>query len=45
MNEERPYLQIPPPSPEDYRLYEEWVRGQKEQQDFEDEERVVVIDL
>ena len=44
MNEDRPYLQIPPPSPEDYRLYEEWVEEQKKQQDLE-EERVIVIDL
>tara|TARA_R110000824_G_scaffold324803_1_gene511737 strand:- start:471 stop:608 length:138 start_codon:yes stop_codon:yes gene_type:complete len=45
MNEERPFLQIPLQTEEDYRLYEEWLRREKEEENTKDEDRVIVIDL
>tara|TARA_R100000008_G_C3492685_1_gene119538 strand:+ start:192 stop:338 length:147 start_codon:yes stop_codon:yes gene_type:complete len=44
---ERPSIQIPLPSEEDYRLYEEWIR-KKEQEEKEllDKNRgVIIIDI
>ena len=44
MREERPFLQIPLPSEEEHRLFEEWVRRKKK--DEEDEgEHIVIIDI
>ena len=44
MNEERPYLQIPLPSPEDERrLYEEWL-DQQEEEKLKDRE-VIIIEM
>ena len=44
MNEERPYLQIPLPSPEDERrLYEEWLEQQEEEK-LKDRE-VIIIEM
>tara|TARA_B100001123_G_C14667879_1_gene772286 strand:- start:325 stop:462 length:138 start_codon:yes stop_codon:yes gene_type:complete len=44
MNEERPYLQIPLPSPEDERrLYEEWLKQQEEEK-LKDRE-VIIIEM
>mgnify|MGYP003659156964 CR=1 FL=1 len=43
MSEDRPYLEIPKPSAEDYRLYEEW-RQNKEKKDKE-ERKVIIIDI
>jgi hypothetical protein len=47
MREERPFLQIPLPSPEDWRMYEEWTRRQEEKtrDDDTNEERVVIIEV
>ena len=48
MSEERPYLQIPLPSPSDQALYEEWLDRQKDKAEKEgslENERVVVIEL
>ena len=46
MSEDRPYLQIPAPSAEDYEAYEEWIRQQEQKkQELEEQERVIVIDL
>ena len=44
MTEERPYLQIPLPSPEDYRAYEEWLK-KKEIEEPEEDDRVVILEL
>ena len=46
MTEERPYLQIPLTSPEDWRLYEEWLKKQAEEEEVETQkDRVIIIDL
>tara|TARA_R100000008_G_scaffold79065_1_gene60492 strand:- start:542 stop:682 length:141 start_codon:yes stop_codon:yes gene_type:complete len=46
MNEERPYLQIPIPSAEEAKLYEEWLREQqKEEASKEESSRVIIIEL
>tara|TARA_R110000824_G_scaffold100088_3_gene237900 strand:- start:732 stop:872 length:141 start_codon:yes stop_codon:yes gene_type:complete len=44
---DRPYLQIPFPSEEEHRLYEEWLRNKKEEKEETDDakERVVVLDI
>jgi hypothetical protein len=45
VNEDRPFLQIPLPSEEDRRLFEEWLRRkQKEEKDKRDE-HIVIIDI
>ena len=44
MSDERPYLEIPLPSAEDQRLFEEWKRRQEKDELEDDEnERVVII--
>ncbi len=46
MNEERPYLQIPMPSPEDWHAYREWVKREEEKaKEADEDERVVVIQV
>ena len=46
MTYERPYLQVPKPSEEDRRMFEEWVKQQKESEENDDKDRgVVVIDI
>ena len=45
MKEERPYLQIPLPSEEQRRLFDEWVRKRMEEQEEKEEDRVIVIDI
>lgn len=45
MSEERPYLQIPLPSEEQRRLYDEWIRKRAEEQEEKEEDRVIVIDI
>ena len=46
MTEERPFLQIPLPSPSDWHAYEEWARRQKEKtRDDEGTENVVIIEV
>jgi hypothetical protein len=45
MSEERPYLQIPLPSEEQRRLFDEWVRKRMEEQEEKEEDRVIVIDI
>tara|TARA_Y100000296_G_C5048060_1_gene193356 strand:+ start:432 stop:575 length:144 start_codon:yes stop_codon:yes gene_type:complete len=47
MKEERPFLSIPPPSEEDMRLYEEWLRKQEQKQKDKEnnDKRVIVIDI
>ena len=48
MNEERPYLQIPLPKPseQDYRLYEEWLKRRKqEENEMGDDRSVIIIDI
>ena len=48
MREERPFLQIPLPSPEDWRMHEEWTRRQEEETRDDDDtsdERVVIIEV
>ena len=44
MNEERPFLQLPVPSQDDMKLYEEWLKRKEEAEEAE-EERVVIIEL
>lgn len=43
MNEERPYLQIPMPSPEDWHAYREWVKREEEKAKEDNEGESVVI--
>ena len=46
MSEERPYLQIPLPSEEEHRLFEEWVRRENKDDDNQDEnEHIIIIDM
>ena len=47
MDEQRPYLQIPIPAQDEVRLYEEWLKNQKEQEEAPKEEspRVIIIEL
>ena len=46
MSEERPYLQIPLPSEEEHRLFEEWARRENKDDDNQDEnEHIVIIDM
>jgi len=44
---DRPFLQIPIPSEEEHRLYEEWMeRKRKDEKEKDDsEERVIIIDV
>jgi len=45
MSDQRPYLQIPLPSLEDERkLYEEWLKQQKEEDKLKERE-VIIIDM
>ena len=45
MNDDRPFLQIPLVSDEDYRLYEEWLKKKKQKEDEENEDHIVIIDI
>ncbi len=46
MNEEQPYLQIPLPSEEEARLYEEWRKKQEQEEASKEESpRVIIIEL
>tara|TARA_B100000287_G_scaffold68859_1_gene60495 strand:- start:378 stop:518 length:141 start_codon:yes stop_codon:yes gene_type:complete len=46
MSEERPFLQLPLPSPEEeQRMHEEWLKRNELNEDDSEEERVVVIEL
>ena len=46
MSDDRPFLQIPLASDEDFRLYEEWLKKKKQKEDEENEdERVVIITI
>lgn len=46
MSEERPFLQIPLPTEEERRLFEEWVRRENKDDDGQDEnEHIVIIDI
>jgi hypothetical protein len=47
MIDDRPYLQIPLPSEEDMRLYEEWAEKQKDkkQEEIDKDTHVVIIDI
>ena len=43
MNDDRPFLQIPLASDEDFRLYEVWLKKMKQKEDEEAEDEKVVI--
>ena len=46
MSDEQPFIQIPAPSEEDFRLYEEWLKRNKKDEDQPDEEeKVIIIEL
>ena len=46
MTEDRPFLQIPLPSEEEHRLFEEWARRKKKDENEENEsEHIVIIDI
>ena len=45
MSEDRPYLEIPKPSAEDYRLYEEWFQKKEKEKKDKDDRKVVIIDI
>jgi len=47
-NEERPYVQIPLPSPDERRMFEEWVKSREQKHDSEqkkEQPRVIVVDI
>ena len=44
MIEDRPYLQLPIPSEEDIRLWEEWLEREKKKEEPE-EDKIVIIEL
>ena len=46
MTDERPYLQVPMPTPKDWYAYREWVRREEEKaQERDEDERVVIIQV
>ncbi len=48
MSEERPFLQVPMPTPKDWYAYREWVRREEEkakEKENNDNDRVVVIQV
>jgi len=45
MIEDRPYLEIPKPSEDDYRLYEEWIKKKKEKEKEKDDRKVIIVDI
>tara|TARA_B100000287_G_C20150055_1_gene589788 strand:+ start:360 stop:497 length:138 start_codon:yes stop_codon:yes gene_type:complete len=45
VTEQRPYLEIPKPSEQDYRLYEEWAKKKKEEEEDKEERKVIIIDI
>jgi len=46
VSDDRPFLQIPLTSDEDFRLYEEWLRKKKQKEDEEyEDEKVVIITI
>ena len=46
MDEQRPYLQIPLPSPhEERKLFEEWLKNREEKEKESEDDRVVVVDI
>ena len=48
MSEERPFLQVPMPTPKDWHAYREWVRREEEkakEEESSDNDRVVVIQV
>jgi len=45
MNEDRPYLQLPLPSYDDRRLFEEWQKQKEEEAKDNKKDRVVVIEV
>jgi|TARA_R110000824_G_scaffold111404_3_gene259817 hypothetical protein len=44
VSEERPFLQIPLPSEEEHRLFEEWAKRKKKEAEDEDE-HIIIIDI
>jgi len=46
MNDERPYLELPLPSDEDYIRFKEWQKNQQEEkEEKKDQGHVIVIDI
>lgn len=45
MKQERPYLEIPKPSEEDYRLYEEWTKKKQQEEKDKSDRKVIIIDI
>ena len=48
MSEERPYMQIPLPTPDERRMFEEWVKSREQKHDSEEKKedpRVNVVDI
>lgn len=46
MSEEQPFLQLPLPGHDDFRLHEEWLKKkEQEEQQSEKDEHVIVIDM
>jgi len=47
VSDERPYLELPLPSEEDRRLFEEWLRNKddNEKDAPQEDERVIILDL
>ena len=43
MNEDRPYLQIPVPTEDEIRLYEEWLKKQQQEETSKEESPGVII--
>ena len=46
-SEDRPYLSIPAPSPEDYQRYQEWLDRQekKDLDEVDSDEHVIIIEM
>lgn len=48
MSEERPYMQIPLPTPDERRMFEEWVKSREQKHDSKEKKedpRVIVVDI
>ena len=45
MKEERPFLQLPLPTQDDQRLFEEWLKKKQQEEEKEDDSHIVVIDM
>jgi hypothetical protein len=45
MNEERPFLQLPLPTQDDQRFFEEWLKEKEEKEEKEGDSHIIIIDI